>query len=182
MQTESDRIRQELLVRRCQKGERRALEELVSAWERRLFFYVRRLVSDEQDAWDILQETWLKVFRGLGTLRDPASLPMWLYRVARNTAMGRLRKQYQDRALVEEVGSRIEAGPEIEPTFVNAEQVRFHLGRLALPHREVLTLFFLDDLSIEEIAEVVQAPVGTVKSRLHYAKQALRRELEKETA
>src|SRR5918999_1425876 len=90
--TDAERIRQELLVRRCQKGERRALEELVGTWEKRLFFYVRRLVSDEQDAWDALQETWLKVFRGLHTLREPASLPMWLYRIARNTAMGRLRK------------------------------------------------------------------------------------------
>lgn len=182
MTTDAERIRQELLVRRCQKGERRALEELVSTWERRLFFYVRRLISDEQDAWDVLQETWLKVLRGIHTLRDPASLPMWLYQIARNTAMGRLRKQYQDRALVEEVGSRIEAGPETELVLADAEQVRFHLGRLALPHREVLTLFFLDDLSIEEIAQVVQAPVGTVKSRLHYAKQSLRREMEKEMA
>jgi RNA polymerase sigma-70 factor (ECF subfamily) len=178
--TDTDRIRQELLVRRCQNGERRALEELVRTWEKRLFFYIRRLLPDEQDAWDTLQETWLKALRGLHTLRDPDTLPMWLYRIARNTAMGRLRKQYQDRALVEEVGSRMESEPEPDFTFADAEQVRRELSGLSLPHREVLTLFFLEDLTIEEIAEVVQAPAGTVKSRLHYARQALRRALERE--
>src|SRR5262245_39595529 len=122
--TNSDRIRQELLVRRCQKGERRALEELVSAWERRLFFYLRRLLPDEETAWDALQETWLRVFRGLRTLREPDSLPTWLYRIARNTAMGRLRRQYLDRALVDEVGNRVETEPETEFTFADAEQVR----------------------------------------------------------
>src|SRR5262245_20088820 len=146
---ESERIRQELLVRRCQNGERRALEELVRTWERRLFFYLRRLVPDEQDAWDALQETWLKAFRGLRTLREPDSLPLWLYRIARNSAMGHLRTRYHDRALVEEVGHCLETEPEPEFTFADAEEVRAHLARLSLPHREVLTLFFLEDLTIE---------------------------------
>lgn len=169
-------------MRRCQMGERAALEELVQTWEKRLFFYVRRLLPDEQEAWDALQETWLQVFRGVRKLREPASLPMWLYRIARGTVMGRLRKQYQDRALVEEVGSRLEEAAEPEFSFAEAEAVRAHLSNLSLPHREVLTLYFLDDLSLEEIAELVQAPLGTVKSRLHYAKQALRRAMEREQA
>jgi len=167
-------------VTRRQQGEPRAWEELVRLWEKRLFFCLRRLLSDEQDAWDALQETWLQVLGGLHSLREPASLPTWLYRIARNTAMGRLRTQYQDRALVEEVPSRLEEEPDVEFSVTEAVQIQRLLGNLPLPHREVLTLFFLDDLSIEEIAAVIQAPLGTVKSRLHYAKQALRRALEEE--
>ena len=67
-----------------------------------------------------------------------------------------------------------------ELTLEDAEQVHYGLGRISLPHREILTLFFLQDLSLEEIADVLGIPFGTVKSRLHYARRALKAVLEKE--
>ena len=65
-------------------------------------------------------------------------------------------------------------------TFENAEQVHYGLDRISLPHREILTLFFLQDLTIEDIAVVLEIPAGTVKSRLYYAKRSLKAVLEKE--
>ena len=74
----------ELLVLRCCRGQKEALEELVTSWERRLFYYIHRLVDDEQDAWIILQETWVKVLQNIKKLREPRKLPVWLYSIARH--------------------------------------------------------------------------------------------------
>lgn len=189
MITDRERIYNQLLVLRCRRREDGAMEELVRHWEKRLFYYIRRLVSDEEDACDVLQETWLKAIRGIATLRDPGVLPMWLYRIARNTAMSRLRGRYADKAMIEEEprlrqGFDGQAGeiPDNGDSFAfeDAEQVHYGLSRISLPHREVLTLYFLEDLSVDEIAEVLEVASGTVKSRLHFAKKALRAVLEQE--
>ncbi len=181
MITNKESIYYELLILRCRRGEKNALEELIHNWERRLFYYVRRLVDNEQDAWDILQEMWLKVIQGIKLLRKPHSLPAWLYRIARNTAISHLRSQHSKLVLINENEntSYVEENDE-NFRFEDAEQVHYGLSRISLPHREVLTLYFLQDLSLEEIADVLDVPLGTIKSRLHYAKSALRAVLEKE--
>ena len=181
MSTEREQIYYELLVLRCRRHDEGAMEELIHHWEKRLLYYVRRLVSDEEDAWDVLQETWLKVFAQIGMLRQPRSLPMWLYRIARNTAMSRLRGRYADRAVLDEEELAEDIPDQADSfTFEDVEQVHYGLSKLSLPHREVLTLYFLEDLSIEEIAEVLEVASGTIKSRLHFAKRALRTIIEQE--
>jgi RNA polymerase sigma factor (sigma-70 family) len=174
-------IELELLVLRCQRGEREAFEELVGLWERRLFFYIRRLVGDEEDAWQILQEVWLQVLRGIRALRDPLRLPVWLYAVTRNTVMSHHREEYgRERALVLETAELPESsGEDDHARLDDAEQVHYGLSRIPRVDREVLTLFFLRDLSIDEVAEVLRIPPGTVKSRLFKARKALRAVLER---
>lgn len=179
--TEKQAIYYELLVLRCRRGQKDALEELVRAWERRLFYYIHRLVDDEQEAWQILQETWLKVLQGIKKLRQPHKLPSWLYKIGRNTAISHLRTKYAEEAMLQEHPNVLDSTDDTSNlAFENAEQVHYGLGRISLHHREVLTLFFLQDLSIEEIADVLEIPVGTVKSRLNYAKRALKTVLERE--
>ena len=97
MQRTTEAIPEELLALRCRRGEKTALEELVRAWEKRLFYFIRRLVDNEADAWDVLQETWVRVLSGLGALREPRSLGPWLYRVARHAAFnhGQVRATYR---------------------------------------------------------------------------------------
>lgn len=181
MITGKESIYYELLILRCKRREKEALEELIHNWERRLFYYVRRLVDNEQDAWDILQEIWLKVVRSIKSLREPRRLPAWLYRIARNTAMSYFRTQHSKIVLInEDENTSYIDGNDEHFHFEDAEQVHYGLGQISLPHREVLTLYFLHDISLEEIAEVLNIPLGTVKSRLHYAKSALRTVLEKE--
>ena len=164
-----------LLVVRYQRGELGAFEGIVQLWERSLFYYLRRLASSEVDAWELLQETWLKLFRSLGSLRDPQALPAFLYATARNTALSRLRKRelqdsenYANEAHDESTGNDISA-------FDNADEVHHALDQLPLLQREALTLYFLEDLSLDEMAATLGVPVGTVKSRLHYAKLAMRK-------
>ena len=161
-----------LLVVRYQRGDVGAFEGIVKMWEPSLFYYLRRFAPSEADAWELLQETWLKLFRSLGTLRDPQALPAFLYTMARNAALSRLRKrELQDS---ETDASEVHDESNDTATFDNAEQVHHALDQLPLLQREALTLYFLEDLSLDEMATLLGVPLGTVKSRLHYAKLAIR--------
>ena len=174
MMTDADLILCELLVIRCQRRDPKAGTELVSFFERPLLYYLRRMVGSEADAWDLAQETWVSVFKALPTLRDARAIPAFLYRTARNHALVLLRHRNADLRLYAAIEVSLNDS-EHEPEFTpeNAAAVHAGLNKLSLPHREALTLFFLQDLSIEEIASVLAIPPGTVKSRLHHSKKAL---------
>jgi RNA polymerase sigma factor (sigma-70 family) len=181
LRSNKESIQNELLALRCRRGADGAIEELIRLWEGRLFYYIRRLVCHESDAWDVLQETWVSVLRGIRKLRDPKALSPWLYRTARNQAMDLLRKRYRDRDLFpKDPPDPDDFACDVDNGFEEVERVHFALDQLPLYHREVLTLHFLEDLSLAETSEVLGIQEGTVKSRLYYAKHALREILEKE--
>ncbi|MFY0537492.1 RNA polymerase sigma factor [Nannocystis pusilla] len=169
MSRETDRIRHELLALRCRRGARRA-GRAGARVEPRLFFYVRRMLVDEEEAWQVMQEVWVAVLSRIDRLREPQCLPQWLYTIARNTLMTHLRGRYAERERAG--GEAPEPVDEDDPLgrWADAEQVYAGLARLPPVDREVLTLCFLDDLSIAEIAEVLSIPPGTVKSRLFKAR------------
>ena len=174
MLSEKDILESAILVVRFQRGDRASFEAIVRLWEQRLFFYIRRMIQSEADAWELLQETWLKLFRSLGSLRDPRTLPAFLYTTARNTAISRLRTQ-KLQITTDNFDKVHDASATVDiDAFDNAEQVHAAMEQLPLAQREALTLFFLQDLSLEQIAELLDVPLGTVKSRLHYAKIAIR--------
>lgn len=137
---------------RCRRGDPAALEELVRAWEKRLHYFIRQLVKNEQDAWDILQQTWLRVLRGIRSLKDADRLTPWLYQIARYAAFTYARLQSNYRAGLEE-HANIDWADEDPGAFQfdHAEQVHHALRQLSLPHREVLTrvtrLFFVPTAS-----------------------------------
>lgn len=172
MDRDKETIELELLILRCQRGERDAFQALAQHWSVRLFAYARRLVEQEQDAWDVVQQTWIRVLPGIRTLREPQRFPAWVYRVARNTALNHRRAKRQHD--MPPLDAAPEPADEEKPMLEDAEAVHVAIGELSLAHQEVLTLFFLQDLTIEEIAEVLGLPPGTVKSRIHYAKRMLR--------
>ena len=167
-------IESALAVVRWQRGDREAFAEIVRLWEQPLLFYLRRLAANEADAWELLQETWLKMVRSLAKLRDPATLPAYLYATARNTALSRMRSRSWESEQYPEQLADDGAADELG-ALEDAEQVHHALDILPLAQREALTLFFLQDLSLEEMATLLDVPVGTVKSRLHYAKLAMRK-------
>lgn len=174
MTADSQAVYQQLLVVRSQLGDRDALAEIVKLWEPRLTYYVRRLLSLEQDAQQVMQEVWLKVLSGLGKLHDPARFAPWLYTLTRYTVMDHLRDSYTRRQLLS--GDKTEELPDDNDEslrFDDAEQVHYGLSQISVVDREVLTLFFLNDLSVSDVADVLKVPVGTVKSRLYYARKAL---------
>ena len=172
------RTKDELLAVRCQLGDAAAFRELVEEMESPLMYFAGKLLGSERDAPDVVQEVWLQAFARLRQLREPAALRAWLYQITRAAAAGRTRRDVarelrETRAVLEEPPPRDE--PE-DQLWLEQDAAVLHraLDTLSLQHREVLTLHFLEELSLEEIAEIVHAPVGTVKSRLFHAKRRVR--------
>jgi RNA polymerase sigma-70 factor, ECF subfamily len=133
------------------------------------------LIGDQDAALDVLQEVWLKTFRAIGRLAEPRRLRPWLYQLARGLAIDRVRKERAESRREEEHAADPAVWTE-EPTFSAEEADAVHraLDTLDLKHREVLILHFLEDLSVGEVAAIINCPEGTVKSRLYHAKRALR--------
>ncbi|MFM1945187.1 MAG: hypothetical protein RI897_4169 [Verrucomicrobiota bacterium] len=173
------------MVARAREGEGDAWDGLFRRYQLPLYSYVFELVHDEQVALDVVQETFISGVRYVGQLRDDRRFGSWLFGIARQKCLQHWRKRpgrweslegcEQDEVLVGEV----EASPD-EWLVRREDEERFMLALRSLSpaHREVLLLHFLEGFSLQEIGEVVGVGVGTVKSRMHYAKQALRERLE----
>jgi RNA polymerase sigma-70 factor (ECF subfamily) len=169
-----NQIEFEWIALRCQSGETEAFEDLIAVMERPLLYYAASLTGNTDSGLDVLQDVWIKVFRGIRKLKDPGSLRSWLYSITHGIAVDRIRKNYS-REQAEKV--QLEDFEEAdEPSFADEDAAEIHqaLSEIGLKHREVLVLHFLEDLSVAEIAEVVGCSEGTVKSRIHYAKRAMK--------
>lgn len=164
----------ELLAIRCQLGERAAFADLINRWHEPLWRYLRRLADSDAAADDLVQDTWVRVLRGIAGLRDAARLRPWLFGIARRIAMDRLRSLYV-RPIAGDAALEELVAPEVDMTL-EADLVALESGLAALParERETLALFYLRELSIEQIATLLEVPPGTIKSRLFRARQMLR--------
>ncbi|HEX5104935.1 MAG TPA: sigma-70 family RNA polymerase sigma factor [Pirellulaceae bacterium] len=173
-----------VLVVRCQAGDEAAFEELVERYSPRLRYFVLKLLGTERrggrslHAEDLLQDVWLDAFRGLPRLADPQAFRAWIYRIARDRALGLLRKSKRTEQPLGEIHVPEEAADEDEFSPEDAARIHAGLDELPAEQREVLVLRFLEDMSYDEIARVTSQPLGTVRSRIHYGKRALRRLLE----
>ena len=171
------------IVVRCQAGDDSAFERLYELYSDRLLYYLRRLMGGGGSAEDTAQSVWLTAYRKIKTLQEPAAFRTWLYRIAHNQAISALRKSGREVSWEESGADGAGAAddrPDDVDEFDAADAAAVHAGleRLSGPHREALTLRFLHEMSYLEIAEVTEVDVGTVRSRLHHAKHALRRQLE----
>lgn len=176
MTNSANRLYERVLLLRCQAGDQAALEELVGIYSPRLRYYLRKLLREVNRTEDVLQDVWLQVLRGLPKLADPGAFPAWLFRIARNRACRTFRERRPLRPL-EEMDLVEETGDDIR--LEDADCIHAALDELAPEHREVLVLRFLEGMTYENIARVTGCPVGTVRSRIHYARQALRCALER---
>lgn len=173
-------VRSHLLLLRHRSGDPAALAELVALWERPLLYYLRRLLDREADAWDALQETWLRVVRELPRLRDERAFPAWAYTIARHVAYRARARTHASEPLPEDDAPNALPATEDPPSLAGFEPLDIHraLATLSLAHREALTLHFLEGFSVAEIGAITGAAEGTVKSRLFHARRALRERLE----
>jgi RNA polymerase sigma-70 factor (ECF subfamily) len=170
----------EMIVLRCQIGDRDAFKELFEQFQPRLRYYIRRLDERCANTDDILQDIWLIVLRKIRRLKDPKAFLTWLYRIARNEIYGRFRNREPVVQLREEELSVVSNDDEPEFTAHRAAEIHKALNNIQPHHREVLTLCFLEEMPYQAIAEIIGCSLGTVKSRIFYAKQSLRKELESE--
>lgn len=181
MQAERDNEREvatdALLVLRCQLGERGAFDALIARWATPLAAHARRVTQDGDAAAELTQDIWLRVLRGIGRLREPERFRSWLFGIAHRAFVDSLRRRYAALPLVEEEFAGLTEMQ--EPSHADRDLVEAGLARLPPVEREILTLFYLQELSIAEVSEVLAIAPGTVKSRLHRARLLLRHELEK---
>ena len=170
----------EKIVHRCQHNERAAFEELFEIYQPRLKYYVRRLDNGGVNTDDMLQDIWLTVFKKIHKLKDAKSFAVWLYRIARNKVYDGFKRKDRFVRLPKEDEFPVSGSD--EPVFDANDAAKLHrtLNELKAHHREVLTLCFIEQMSYQSIADVVGCSIGTVRSRIFYAKHSLRKEMERQ--
>ena len=175
---------EQLPVPQARTGNPAAWDALFRRYQLPLYVYVFELVRDEQASLDIVQETFINAARHIGSLRDNGKFGSWLFGIAYQKCIQRWRKQGREAAALEELAAAPgESGDDPAELLIREEQEAAFmklLSRLPVAQRSVLVLHFVEDFPLEEIASITDAALGTVKSRLHYAKQALRKLIEEE--
>jgi len=177
------------LVRRCCQGERAAFDSLVARYAARVYNLALRFTGNADDASDAAQESFVRAFRAIRKFRFQCSFATWLYRIAVNTCLDEVKRRKRRPAPLSdfEFGSA-DGGPPVERTEGNPDSLMSERLRretvlravLSLPevHRVVIVLYDLQGHSYDEIAAILNLPLGTVKSRINRARLALRAILE----
>ncbi len=173
---------EQLPVLQARTGEPAAWDTLFRRYQLPLYVYVFELTRHEQASLDLVQETFIAAAKHLASLRDDAKFGSWLFGIAHQKCLQRWRKKGGHEVLFDEIPETTDDfadGPddllirrESEAGFMNM------LNQLPLPQRSVLLLHFVEDFSLEEIAGITETQLGTVKSRMYYAKKSLRKLLE----
>ena len=174
--------REQLPVPQARAGSPEAWNALFRRYQLPLYVYVCELVHHEQTSLDIVQETFINAVRHLVTLREDEKFGSWLFGIAHQKCIQHWRRQRREELLRDEfagVPPEFEDGPD-ELLIREEQEAAFmkQLNRLPLAQRSVLLLHFVEEFPLEEIATITGTPPGTVKSRLHYAKRALRKLME----
>ncbi|MBS1713947.1 MAG: sigma-70 family RNA polymerase sigma factor [Armatimonadetes bacterium] len=182
-----------LLIRQCQSGDRSAFDALVRQYETKAYQYAFRLTRDPDEAADVVAEAFVRVFNSIGKFRSQSAFGTWLYRILTNCYLdhrkrdksrfntslessmqlesGEVERQIQDDA----------AGPDEEAEKTAREAaVQGALGKMPEYQKAMLVMYHVENLSYEDIAEALDLPIGTVKSRLNRARIALRDHLAKD--
>ena len=168
------RTQDEWIALRCQVGEQNAFADLVALMERPLLYYATKLTGNAEMALDVLQDVWMKAFRGIRRLKDPGALRPWLYRITHGMAVDRIRKHISREKAEEAHAAGFQESADLAFAGDDAAAIHEALNEIAPKHREVLVLYFLENFSLAEIAMVVGCSEGTVKSRIYYAKRAMK--------
>ena len=180
------------IVQRVQAGDVAAFDVLTLRYRGRVYGVIYNMTSNREDAADLTQDAFIKSFQSINRFQGQSSFFTWLYRIAVNSTLTHLRKNRlrtffslekvdeNDRQSAEVIEALTDNTGVERNTFVKELQERLNdaMQKLSIRHRTVVTLFEIDGLSHQEIAEIMNCSVGTVRSRLHYAKQQLQSELQ----
>ena len=176
------------LVKQCQAGQTEAFDELVSRYRRRVFAMIYNMVHNEQDAWDLAQESFVKAWKSIKRFRRHSSFYTWVYRIVMNVTIDWLRKkqikgagsEFDDSIQLKEIDPASRTVPKAEPLpheRMERNEIRAKIdnaiGQLSPEHRAVILMKEIDDMQYHEIAETLGCSIGTVMSRLFYARKKL---------
>ena len=192
MQTEATLAQSDVseldLVKRCQAGDTEAFDELVTRYRTRVFSMIYNMVHSEQDAWDLAQDSFLKAWKSIGRFRGQSSFYTWIYRIVMNVTIDWLRKkkikggdaEFDDAIQLREIDPASKTVPKTEALphqLMERDEIRARIdnaiGQLSPEHRAVILMKEIDDMQYHEIAETLGCSIGTVMSRLFYARKKL---------
>jgi len=174
--------REQLPVAQAKAGDAGAWNALFKRYQLPLYVYVFELVHDEQTSLDIVQEIFIAAVKHITGLRDDEKFGGWLFGIAHQKCIQHWRRSVHDKILLDEFADapaefENDPGESLVREEQEAEFMKL-LNQLPLPQRSVLLLHFIEDFSLQEISGITGATLGTVKSRMHFAKKALRKLLE----
>lgn len=178
MQNRQEKLHNELLVIKAQQEDREAFGDLVGVWQERMWRYAFRITGSETAAWDVVQETWASVVKGLKKLKDASTFPCWLFRIVNNNCADWARQRQRQSRLNGQLqeGLKPQANPKASQ---KADALETAIDKLPPERKALIMLRYSEDFSIPEIAQVLVIPEGTVKSRLHRIVNELRQILER---
>jgi RNA polymerase sigma-70 factor, ECF subfamily len=176
------------LVKRCQAGDTEAFDELVTRYRTRVFGMIYNMVHSEQDAWDLAQDSFLKAWKSIKRFRGRSSFYTWIYRIVMNVTIDWLRKkqikgagtEFDDTIQLRQVDPASKTVPKTEALpyeTMEQDEIRVRIdkaiGQLSPEQRAVILMKEIEDMQYHEIAEALGCSIGTVMSRLFYARKKL---------
>ncbi len=165
-------LEDQLLVLDAQSGSTEAMEKLVARFQKPLWLHAVGLTGDRQAAWDITQESWCDIIKGLMKLRDPANFKAWAYRITTNKSINWIRAKNRTRRIRTESLDSIADPPARVSTRTGIREL---MDQLSEARKDVLSLYYFQRLTVAEISMALNIPQGTVKSRLHKARKELKK-------
>jgi RNA polymerase sigma-70 factor, ECF subfamily len=180
------------LVKQCQTGDTQAFDQLVSRYRTRVFGMIYNMVRNEQDAWDLAQDSFVKAWKSIGRFRSQSSFYTWIYRIVMNVTIDWLRKkqikgtgtEFDDSVQLKEIDPASRTSPRAEALpheRMERDEVRARIdaaiAQLSPEHRAVILMKETEDMQYHEIAEALGCSIGTVMSRLFYARKKLQSSL-----
>jgi len=176
------------LVRQCQTGSAEAFDELVTRYRTRVFAMIYNMVHNEQDAWDLAQDSFVKAWRSIKRFRGRSSFYTWIYRIVMNVTIDWLRKkqikgaglEFDEAIQLTQIDPASRTAPKADPlphTRMERSEIRARIDeaikQLSPDHRAVILMKEIEEMQYHEIAETLDCSIGTVMSRLFYARKKL---------
>ncbi|SFE18472.1 RNA polymerase, sigma subunit, SigW [Lentibacillus persicus] len=176
-------------IKQVKRGDQSAYEEIVSFYQHKIFQHCYRMLGNRHEAEDIGQETFIRAYVNIHSFDDNRKFSTWLYRIATNLTIDRIRKRKPDYYLDADIKgteglnmySQLAADNRLPEEEVQGRELQDYITReiYGLPpkYRSVIVLRYLEELSLQEISDILDLPLGTVKTRIHRGREALRKKL-----
>lgn len=176
-------------IKQVLKGDQNAFADIVNLYQHKLYQICYRMLGNKQEAEDIAQEAFVRAYTNLHTFDQKRKFSTWLFRIATNLCIDRIRKKKPDYYLDAEVAgtegldmySQIAADEQLPEEQLEQlemqERIQYEISRLPEKYRSVIVLKYIEELSLQEIGEILDMPLGTVKTRIHRGREALRKQL-----
>jgi RNA polymerase sigma-70 factor (ECF subfamily) len=170
------------LIIEIQRGSLEALGMIYDRHRRLVYRTALAICNDPEAAADLLQDVFLRLHRFAGRVDPERPLEPWLYRVTANQAYTWIKRHHRWTQPLEDIAEWLSSGVKFSPQYISelddeSRSIQNAIAKLSLPQRVVVVMYYINDLSLHEISEILEIPEGTVKSRLHYGRNALKNHL-----